>query len=143
MLGSQLLLSNSILSQTLKMEDAIAFVNQKLIGKYQFDVKKGFLKIDCFDKGKLLRHDEIELIGVDAENIVYLIADRQVVIKCRFDQAECIDRELYGVRKKTQVSRSAIEVEGDELLGQNLAKAFTHIAKFIQFPKYTITEKLE
>ena len=99
--------------------------------------------MDCFDNGKLMRHDEIELIALEAEGIAYSEVDKQVVLKCKFNQAYCIDRELHQVNKKTQVSRCAIEVVPDGKSEFGLAKAFTHMVKLIQHNKFKSEEWFE
>jgi len=140
---NSLFFCEQINAQNITMEKTIEYVNQKLEGKYKVTVKKGFLLVDCFDQEKMVRHDEIDLIRINAEAIAFLETEKQVVLKCKYDQAECIDREIYTVRKKTQISRSAIEVGEDAKTGFGLAKAFTHIVKLIQFPKYKNEEWFE
>lgn len=123
-------------SQSISMEKTITYINEKLNGKYTVDVKKGYLILECFDQGKLTRRDHIELIAIEVENITFLEKERQIILKCKFDQAECIDRILPEAGKRTQVSRTAITIEADGKIEKGLIKAFTHMVKMIQFKNY-------
>lgn len=138
------LVSNKVArAQDVTMEKTIEYINGKLAGKYTIEVKKGYLTIECFENGKLIRRDIVELMAVNAEDIVFGAKEKQVILKCRFDQAECIDRVLPEAGKKTQVSRTAIAVEPDGKSEIGLVKAFTHMAKLIQYRKYSSREWFE
>ncbi|MBX7180557.1 MAG: hypothetical protein K1X82_00465 [Bacteroidia bacterium] len=138
-----LVFTHNASGQDVSMEKTIEYINGKLSGKYTIDVKKGYLTIECFENGKLIRRDVVELMAVNAEDIVFGIKEKQVIIKCRFDQAECIDRVLPEAGKKTQVSRTAIALEPDGKSEAGLVKAFTHMAKLIQYRKYSSQEWFE
>ena len=130
-------------AQNITMEKTLDYINQKLAGKYTVDVKKGNLHLECFEKGKIVRKDDIELMAINAEEVIYLEKEKQIVLKCRFDQAECIDRVLPEAGKKTQVSRTAIAVEPDGRTEKGLVNAFIHMTKLIQYKKYSREEWFE
>jgi len=138
-----LLLAKLSQSQSIPMGKTITYINEKLNGKYTVDVKKGYLILECFSQGKLTRRDHIELIAIEVENITFVEKERQIILKCKFDQAECIERILPEVGKKTQVSRTAITIEPDGKIEQGLLKAFTHLVKMIQFKNYKNEEWFE
>lgn len=136
-------LSLTSFAQPIPMEKTLAYINQKLEGKYTLDVKKGYLHLECFDQGKLLRKDDIELISINIEEIAFGEKEKQIVLKCKYDQAECIERTLPEAGKKTQVSRTTISVEPDSKTENAIVKALIHMAKLIQYKKYSSEEWFE
>ena len=136
-------LSLTSFAQPIPMEKTLSYINQKLEGKYTLDVKKGYLHLECFDQGKLLRKEDIELMAINVEAIAFGEKEKQIALKCRFDQAECIDRILPQAEKKTQVSRTAISVEPDGKTEKGLVKALIHMTKLVQYKKYSSEEWFE
>lgn len=118
-------------------KDAIEYLNTKLKGSYEFSYQSRVLYLSSFDAdGKKKRSDAVDLEGINAEAISFEQDGNQVALKCYANQAECIERELFGVRKKTHISRTAIEVKPDGKTEYGVAKALQHLVKEVQFPKY-------
>lgn len=135
------LLSAVLFAQHISMEETLAYINGKLTGKYQIDVKRGLLLLTSYkDNTKMM--EETTLITDLKPEVIYSEEEKAIIIKCT-DGDKCIERKEYLVEKKNYFSRLKIVTPDDEKSVKGLQKAFLHLLRLVHEPKYKSTESFE
>lgn len=128
-------------SQNISMEETLSYINRKLIGSYQIDVKRGLLLLTSY-KGNSKMMEEIILVTDLKPEVIYSEEEKAIIIKCT-DADKCIERKEYLVEKKNYFSRLKIVTPEDEKTVKGLQKAFLHLLRLVQEPKYKSAESFE
>lgn len=134
-------LSISSLAQNISMEETLAYINGKLKGKYSIDVKKGLLLLTSY-KDDVKMMEETSLINDLNPVIIYSVEEKSLILKCA-DGDKCVQREQYLVKEKNYISRIKIVTPEDEKSVKGLQKAFLHLVKLVEEPKYKSVEPFE
>lgn len=129
------------LAQNISMEETLSYINGKLKGKYSVDVKKGLLLLTSY-KDEVKMMDETSLITDLNPVIIYSVEEKSLILKC-VDGDKCVQREQYLVKEKNYISRIKIVTPEDEKSVKGLQKAFLHLVKLVQEPKYKSAEPFE
>jgi hypothetical protein len=128
-------------SQNISIEETLTYINGKLTGKYILDVKKGLLLVTSY-KEDMKMMDETLLITDLNPDVIYSQEENALIIKCA-DADKCIERKEYLVKKKNYFSRLKIVTPEDDKTVKGLQKAFLHMIKLVQEPKYKNAELFE
>jgi hypothetical protein len=128
-------------AQNKSMEETLTYINGKLTGKYQIDVKRGLLLLTSY-KDNMNMMDETILITDLKPEVIYSEEEKAIIIKCT-DGDKCIERKEYLVEKKNYFSRLKIVTPEDEKSVKGLQKAFLHLLRSVHEPKYKSTESFE
>ena len=123
------------------MEETLTYINSKLKGKYTIDVKKGLLLLTSY-KEEVKMMEETLLITDLNPDVIYSDEEKALIVKCN-DADKCIERKEYLVEKKNYFSRLKIVTPDDDNSVKGLQKAFLHLIKIVQIPKYKSAEPFE
>jgi hypothetical protein len=123
------------------MEETLAYINGKLTGKYVIDVKKGLLLLTSYKEEMKMMEETILITDLNPE-VIYSDEEKALIIKC-IDGDKCIERKEYLVEKKNYFSRLKIVTPEDDKSVKGLQKAFLHLLRLVQEPKYKSTETFE
>ncbi len=135
------LLSAVSFAQNISMEETLAYINGKLTGKYVIDVKKGLLLLTSYKEEMKMMEETILITDLNPE-VIYSDEEKALIIKC-IDGDKCIERKEYLVEKKNYFSRLKIVTPEDDKSVKGLQKAFLHLLRLVQEPKYKSTETFE
>jgi len=128
-------------AQNITMEQTLAYINGKLENSYTIDVKKGLLLVTSYKEGVKMM-DETSLITDLNPDVIYSEEEKSLILKC-VDRDKCVQREQYLVKEKNYISRIKIVTPPDDISVKGLQKAFLHLLKLIQEPKYKNAEPFE
>ncbi|MCG3164970.1 MAG: hypothetical protein POELPBGB_00730 [Bacteroidia bacterium] len=135
------LVSAISVAQNISMEETLAYINGKLSSKYEIDVKRGLLLLTSY-KDNMKMMDETILITDLNPEVVYSEEEKAIIIKCN-EGDKCVERKEHLVEKKNYFSRLKIVTPEDEKSVKGLQKAFLHLLRLVQEPKYKSTETFE
>lgn len=135
------LLSVVSFAQNISMEETLAYINGKLSGKYVIDVKRGLLLLTSYKENMKMMEETILITDLKPE-VTFSEEEKAIIIKCT-DGDKCLERKEYLVEKKNYFSRLKIVTPEDERSVKGLQKAFLHLLRLVQEPKYKSTESFE
>lgn len=131
----------SSFAQNISMEETLTYINSKLKDKYTMDVKQGLLLLTSY-KDNVKMMEETVLITDLNPDVIYSQDEKSLITKCA-DGDKCIERKEYLVEKKNYFSRLKIVTPDDYNSVKGLQKAFLHLIKTVQIPKYKSAEPFE
>ncbi len=135
------LFSSVLFGQNISMEETLSYINGKLSGKYDIEVKRGLLLLTSY-KDNMKMMEETTLITDLKPEVIYSEEEKAIIIKCS-DGDKCIERKEYLVEKKNYFSRLKIVTPEDEKSVKGIQKAFLHLLRLVNEPKYKSSESFE
>lgn len=123
------------------MEATLSYINNKLKGKYDIDVKNGLLLLTSY-KDNVKMMDETSQITDLKPEVIYSEEEKSLLLKCA-DGDKCVKREQYLVKEKNYISRIKVVTPEDAKSVKGLQNAFLHLIKLAQNPKYKNAEPFE
>lgn len=131
------------------MEQTFKYINSKLSGRYEvkFGTKmvnedQNMLILYCYDNGKKIREDRVFIEALDYKSVRYRTEDGMVIIGCKSDKGDCVDKKLPG-EKIHRTSRHLSLVVPDPKSGASITEAFTHMIMLVQEFGYKRTQPFE
>ena len=129
-------------AQKITMEQTLEYINKNVGDKCTVEIKKQLI-VKFYKNGEIYRQDKVYIEDLDSYAVVYLHDEKAVILKCKEGIEECIERRLYVNKIKRAYSRLSIIVNSDEKAGKGLEKAFIHLIKLVQEPRYKSSEPFE
>lgn len=130
-------------SQNISQSETLAYINEKLEGKCEVYIKKGNLYAEFYKNGPIYRKDQVLIDMLDPNTVVYNPEEKAVIVRCHEGEETCIYRKLYKNKINRLYNRINFIADFNEKSGNGTAKAFTHLIKLHQFPKYSSSELFE
>ena len=129
-------------AQNIDMEQTIDYINRKLGGAVTIEVKRGYIISKYFDNGELYREDHVSSKDLNINSIKYDAENRLLLIDCR-NNLDCVDRQLYIRKISRSYGRISFPVSVNAKSADGLTKAFKHLLKLVENPKYESDEPFE
>ncbi len=134
-------------AQEITMEYTLDYINNRLAPCCTVDVHRGELIALFYERGQLVREDNVKLADLDIQSIRYDAINRMLIIDCKGAPArKCVNRDLpaYGTqgvyRSYARISWP-VELSADR--SEGLIKAFRHMIRLVTERGYHNTEPFE
>ena len=97
---------SSALGQKASKQEALAAVNEALIGQVEIELKGKKIEMSTSENGKKYRRDRVNLWDLDENSITYDSENAMIVVNCY--EGDCVERVLYKQKIKRYYRRLSI-----------------------------------
>jgi len=133
---------SNIYAQEISMEETLAYINRKLAGGSVVDVERGVIIAKYNQGGQLYREDQVLCKALDLSSMGYDSNEKVFYINCT-GSAKCVDRQLFVRKIQRDYARLSFPVNLDSKGVEGFKKAFAHMIKLVNEPKYKSSEPFE
>lgn len=135
-------LSFPLRAQNINMEETLEYLNRKLQPVCGVTVDRGILVARYYDRGVLVREDQLFCKSIDLNTMRYDSENRLFIINCS-NKAKCVDRQLIIRKIQRDYQRISFPVTLDTKGAEGMRRAFTHMIKLVLDTKYQNDEPFE
>lgn len=129
-------------AQNITMEETLEYLNRKLQPECGVTVDRGILVARFYDKGVLVREDQLFCKSIDLGSMRYDHENRLFIINCS-GNAKCVDRQLIIRKIQRDYQRISFPVTLDAKGTEGMKRAFSHMVKLVLDTKYQNDEPFE
>jgi hypothetical protein len=135
-------LSSGSFAQGITMEQTLDYINKKLGNGYTVDVNRGVIIARFSEGAEPFREDQVLYKLLDLTSMRYDASQRLFIINCK-DGKDCVDRQLFIKKIQRDYGRFSLPVTLDAKGISGMKKAFEHMYRLIEDPKYKNSEPFE
>jgi hypothetical protein len=139
-----LCLTTSAVGQAITQKQTLTYLNQKLEGKCEFTIKKGYLLVTFLKGEDPFRIDRLSLRELDPDRVVYDKEEESVYVYCGNDLNDCVKREIKHLKKIDYYGRFNLIVKGmDTKSIMGIKEALIHLIKLDLYSDHERTQPFE
>ncbi|MCB9170168.1 MAG: hypothetical protein H6594_07450 [Flavobacteriales bacterium] len=120
----------------------LAVLNDLYAGSVKFRIDRDDRLIaDLFDDSGHFREDAVYIEFLDPDLFAFSPEENAVVLKCRDDQGQCIEKEVFKLNVIRRTGRSALPAPADDASGRKAIALLQQLVRGVQLARTSETDE--